>query len=81
MKTMESPQFAEIGPEYQKQNLQWAEILPDLLDTNGYFIYLYTDLTKPNKYDYWFDTIEAAYEWAEKYYGIKREDWRIKKGQ
>lgn len=70
--------FAYIPEEYQRQNIQWAIISPDSLKTGGIFLFLCQGLTGSCLYDFWFENLEIAKEWATENYGIKVENWRTK---
>ena len=73
---MKEQEFAFIAKAYQQQNIQWIRLSPDDENTGGLFLLLYSDLSKGSLYDYWFENIFSAKEWAKKYYGIQEIDWK-----
>lgn len=75
---METQKFAFIPEEYQSQDIRWLRISPNTDKTGGVFILLYHDLSKSSLYDYWFENINIAQQWAEESYGIKEQDWRTR---
>lgn len=75
---MDSQKFAYIPDEYQTQDIHWARLSPDPNQTGGVYILLYKDLSISSLYDYWFENIAVAQQWAEKFYAIKERDWRTR---
>ncbi len=72
---MDTPKFAHVATEYQAQGIQWLRLSPGSAQEEGVFILLYKELSKPCLYDYWFENLEIAKKWAEKYYGVNADDW------
>lgn len=75
---MDTHLFAYISNENQSQNIRWARISPDTSNTGGIYLLLYQELSKGSLFDYWFENIDAAKMWANKHYGITKEDWRTR---
>jgi hypothetical protein len=67
--------FAHIAANYQIQGIQWLRLSPSLPNENSVSILLYKELSKPCLYDYWFENLDVAIEWAENSYGVKTGDW------
>jgi hypothetical protein len=75
---MEIHIFAYISKEHQNNNICWARLSPDNSNTGGIFLLLYQELSKSSLFDYWFEDMDKAQAWANKYLGIKVEDWRTR---
>lgn len=69
--------IAEIPLEYIEDNIKWLEIVPQMHENIivGYFMYLYEDISKPAKWDNWYQTLEIAFDAGEDY-GVKKEFWK-----
>jgi hypothetical protein len=71
-------EFASVPKEYQKQNIHWLRLSPDNESTGGVYLLLYTELSENSLYDYWFENLETAKIWGEKYFGVHKNDWRMR---
>jgi hypothetical protein len=68
--------FAYVAVEHQKQGIRWLRLSPESLIEDGVYILQYDDLSKPALYDWWFEDLGAAMNWAKKFYGIEITDWQ-----
>ena len=68
--------FAYIKEKYQVQGIRWLRLSPGKSIDDGVFILLHKEVSKTCMYDYWFEDIEIAEKWAEKYFGVKPSDWQ-----
>lgn len=68
--------FAYVAQEHQKQGIQWLRLSPESLIEDGVYILLYDDLSKPALYDWWFENLSAAMDWAKNIYGVDTIDWQ-----
>lgn len=68
--------FAQIIKERQKQDIKWLRLSPGIQGDQGFFIYLYENISENYKYDYWFKNLDQAKEWAKERYDIDESDWK-----
>jgi hypothetical protein len=67
--------YAQIRSEFQAGGLTWLGIEDKSAAREGVFVFLYEDVTQPCRYDWWFQTIEEALQFAEDNYGVRPHEW------
>lgn len=69
--------FVRVKIEFQVDEIRWIEIEDKRGTQEGVFVLLYEETTEPCKYDWWFQTIEEAQQFAEQNYGIRPDEWNL----
>jgi hypothetical protein len=68
--------IALLKPDKKENGIQWLKLSPGIPPDAGVFIYLCHDLSKPYLFDYWFEDINRAIQWAEEFFGVLPSDWK-----